>query len=142
MPDTLVSSLLPVVPYLKIPKDAEPYLEGLKCNHCGSIFTDKRIHCACCYSRNSLAPYTLSYTGKIHAFTVVERSFPKIKVPYVSVVVDMDGGGTIKGNLINVEPDPKKIQCGMQVEVIFEQAPYGDKEGNQYLIYLFQPVGH
>ena len=140
MLDNVARSLLPVVPYLKIPENGEPYLEGLKCNQCGSIFTDKRLHCACCCAKNSLSPFAISYTGKIHAFTVVERSFPKIKVPYVSVVVDMDGGGTIKGNLINIEPDPDKIHCGMKVDVVFEQAPYGDKEGNQYLIYLFQPV--
>ena len=45
----------------------------------------------------------------------------------------------MKGNLINVEPDPEKIQMGMPVEVIYEIAPRKDAEGNEYLTYYFQP---
>ena len=29
---------LPVVDYLKLPEGEDPYLEGHKCNECGSIF--------------------------------------------------------------------------------------------------------
>ena len=29
---------LPVVPYLKIPAEGEPYLEGYKCGACGATF--------------------------------------------------------------------------------------------------------
>ena len=58
---------------------------------------------------------------------------------YVSAVVDLDGGGTVKGNLINIEPTPEKIQMGMPVEVIFRVAPIKDREGNEYLTYYFQP---
>ena len=39
----------------------------------------------------------------------MHRSFPGIEVPYVSAIVDLEGGGTIKGNLINIEPDPEKL---------------------------------
>ena len=42
----------------------------------------------------------LSDNGKLHSFAVVYRSFPGIDVPYVSAIVDLEGGGTIKGNLI------------------------------------------
>ena len=54
-------------------------------------------------------------------------------------IVDLEGGGTVKGNLINVEPDPEKIQMGMPVEVVYEIAPRKDAEGNEYLTYYFQP---
>ena len=33
---------LPVVDYLKVPKDGDPYLEGHKCKNCGSIFLGER----------------------------------------------------------------------------------------------------
>ena len=58
----------------------------------------------------------------------------------MSAVVDLDGGGTVKGNLIGIEPDPKKIKMGMKVEVVYKIAPRKDKEGNEYLTYYFQPA--
>ncbi len=72
-------------------------------------------------------------------FCIVHRSFPGIDVPYVSAIVDLEGGGTVKGNLINVEPDPEKIKMGMPVEVVYKEAPRKDAEGNAYLTYYFQP---
>jgi uncharacterized OB-fold protein len=132
---------LPVVDYLKMPEGEAPYLEGLKCTNCAAIYTDKRYACAKCYQRNTLQPYRLSNTGTLVTYTIVERSFPGIKVPYISAIIDMDSGGTIKANLINIEPKPENIAFGMAVELLFEQAPYGDKEGNEYLMFYFQPAG-
>ena len=51
----------------------------------------------------------LSETGVLHSYAIVFRSFPGIDVPYISAIVDLDGGGTIKGNLINIDPDPDNI---------------------------------
>ncbi len=48
--------------------------------------------------------------------------------------------GTVKGNLINIEPDPEKIKMGMPVELIYEIAPRKDREGNEYLTYYFKPA--
>ena len=57
----------------------------------------------------------------------------------MSAIVDLEGGGTVKGNLINVEPDPEHVKLGMPVEVIYQIAPRKDAEGNEYLTYYFQP---
>ncbi len=57
----------------------------------------------------------------------------------MSAVVDLEGGGTVKGNLINIAPDPKSIEFGMPVETIYRVAPTKDREGNEYLSYYFQP---
>ena len=71
----------------------------------------------------------------------MHRSFPGIDVPYVSAIVDLDGGGTVKGNLIGVEPDPAKIPFGMAVEVVYDDAlGRKDADGNAYLAYFFRPV--
>jgi uncharacterized OB-fold protein len=84
----------------------------------------------------------LSHQGTLYTFTIVHRSFPGVAVPYVSAVVDLEGGGSIKGNLINVEPDPAHIKFGMPVEVVFGDAlGRKDAEGNSYLSYFFQPTG-
>ena len=55
--------------------------------------------------------------------------------------MDLDGGGTLKGNLINCEPDPEKIEFDMPVEVIFDDAlGRKDKDGNSYISYFFKPI--
>jgi uncharacterized OB-fold protein len=57
----------------------------------------------------------------------------------VSAIVDLEGGGTVKGNLIGIDPDPEKIKPGLPVEVIYKEAPTKDRDGNSYLAYYFQP---
>jgi len=131
---------LPAVPFLKIPESGEPYLEGHKCGSCGAIFIGKRDVCSKCAARDQMTPVTLSSSGKLYSYSIVHRSFPGIEVPYVSAIVDLDDGSTVKGNLINIEPDPDVIKFGMPVDVVFADAlGRKDKEGNSYLSYFFQP---
>ena len=111
---------LPVVEFLKIPETGDPYLEGHKCKKCSAVFPGERSICSKCGDHSGLEPFRLSNQGKLYVWSIVYRSFPGIDVPYVSAIVDLDGGGTVKGNLINVEPDPEKIEFGMPVEMVFE----------------------
>lgn len=131
---------LPVVDFLKIPDSGDPYLEGHKCKQCSAIFLGERAICSKCGDRSGLSPIQLSNQGHLYVYSIVHRSFPGIDVPYVSAIVDLEGGGTVKGNLINVEADPEKIQFGMPIEVVFDDAlGRKDKDGNSYLSYFFQP---
>jgi hypothetical protein len=133
---------LPVVEFLKLPKDGPPYLEGHKCQNCGAIFLGARSTCAKCASRDQMKAVRLANRGTLYAYSIVHRSFPGIDVPYVSAIVDLDGGGTVKGNLINVAPDPEAIRFGMPVEVVYKDAlGRKDKDGNSYVSYFFQPRG-
>ena len=132
---------LPVVDYLKLPENGDPFLEGHKCSKCGAIFLGERKVCSSCFSRDTLEAIKLNNTGKLYSYSIVCRSFPGIDVPYISAIVDLDGGGTIKGNLIDVEPDPEKIKFDMPVEVIFDDAlGRKDAEGNSYISYFFKPI--
>lgn len=131
---------LPVVPFLKIPETGDPYLEGVRCSACKAVFLGARDVCANCGARKQLEPLRLSNKGELYVFSITHRSFPGIETPYVSAVVDLDGGGTVKGNLIGIEPDPKKIKMGMRVDVVYQVAPRKDREGNEYLTYYFQPA--
>ena len=131
---------LPVVPWLKGAGTNDPYLEGQKCV-CGAIFLGERDNCSSCGARDQLTPTRLSNKGKLYVYSIVHRSFPGIEVPYISAIVDLDGGGTVKGNLINVEPDPEKIEFDMPVDVVFDDAlGRKDKDGNSYISYFFQPA--
>lgn len=132
---------LPVVPYLKIPEGGDPYLEGHKCGSCGATFLGERAVCSKCGARDQMSTVTLPNKGELYAYSIVHRSFPGIDVPYVSAVVDLEDGTAIKGNLIDVEPDPEKIPFGMPVEVVFDDAlGRKDKDGNSYLSYFFKPA--
>jgi uncharacterized OB-fold protein len=132
---------LPIVPYLKIPEQGDPHLEGHVCKKCDAVFLGERDTCSKCGTRGELEARRLSNRGQLYVYSIVYRSFPGVDVPYVSAVVDLDGGGTVKGNLIDVEPDPEKIEMGMPVEVVYKTAPRKDKEGNEYLTYYFRPCG-
>ena len=90
-------------------------------------------------ARQDRRPTKLSNEGTLYVYSIVHRSFPGIEVPYVSAIVDLDGGGTVKGNLIGVEPDPEKIKIGMPVEVVYKDAlGRKDREGNSYLSLLLR----
>ena len=131
---------LPVVDFLKIPDAGDPYLEGHRCSVCGAIFLGARDTCGKCATRGSLEPTKLSNQGTLYSYSIVFRSFPGIETPYVSAIVDLDGGGTVKGNLVDVEPDPQKIPFGMPIEVVYRDAlGRKDKDGNSYLSYFFKP---
>ncbi len=131
---------LPVVDYLKIPDEGDPYLEGHKCGKCDAIYLGEREICSKCGARDQMGTIKLSNQGNLYSYAIVHRSFPGIEVPYISAVVDLDDGATLKGNLINMDPDPEKIEFGMPIEVIFDDAlGRKDRDGNSYLSYFFQP---
>ena len=132
---------LPAVGYLKIPDDGDPYLEGHKCGNCGAVFLGERSVCSKCFSRDKMSAIKLEETGILHSFSVVYRSFQESMFLMYLQLVDLDGGGTVKGNLINIEPDPEKIDFGMKVKLTYQDAlGRKDKEGNSYLSYFFEPA--
>ena len=140
MAETSAKPPLPVVDFLKLPEGGAPYLEGHKCQSCGAVFLGERTICSKCGTRNQMKAVKLADTGTLCVYSIVHRSFPGIQVPYVSAIVDLEGGGTVKGNLTGVDPDPAKIKMGMPVRVVYKDAlGRKDKEGNSYLSYFFEP---
>lgn len=138
--ETRAAKPLPVVDFLKLPDEGDPYLEGHRCKNCSAVFLGARSACSKCGARDQMETIRLSNNGNLYVYCIVHRSFPGIEVPYVSAVVDLEGGGTLKGNLINVDPDPEKIEFGMPVEVVYKDAlGRKDREGNSYISYFFQP---
>jgi len=131
---------LPITSLLKIPDSGDPFLEGFKCKSCNAISLKPRLACAKCGSRDTVEPHRLSNKGTLHAYSIIFRAFPGIDVPFVSAVADLEGGGTIKTNLIGVDPDPEKIELGMDIQVVYEIASRKDAEGNEYLAYFIKPA--
>ena len=60
---------------------------------------------------------------EVRAFTIVSMAAPGIPVPFVAAVVDCDGT-SVRGNIINTEPDPEHVQLGMKVKLAtYRSAP-------------------
>ncbi|MDX2276875.1 MAG: OB-fold domain-containing protein [Hyphomonadaceae bacterium] len=128
-----------LAPYVKIGEDGAPYIEGLECEACGEIIVgDQRRSCPKCFAQGTLKARRLAQRGSLYAFTVVHRSFPGIETPFVSAIVDLEGGGVVKGNLIAI--DPKDVVFGMPVIVDFEQVEAGDAR-KAYVRHVFRPDG-
>jgi hypothetical protein len=125
---------------LKIPESGDPFLEASKCKSCGAITLKARMACAKCGGRNTFEPFRLSNKGTLHAYSIIYRAFPGIDVPFISAIADLEGGGTIKTNLIGIDPDPEKIQLGMNIDVVYEIASRKDAEGNEYMAYFVKPA--
>ena len=78
-------------------------------------------------------------TGTVRTFTIVHRAAPGVPTPYVSVVVNLDGGGVVKANLINVEPDPGSVHFGMRVKLTTYVAGVDD-DGTEAIAFAFEPA--
>ncbi len=115
-------------------------MEGYQCGACKATFLGTRQVCSKCGARDQMATKRLPNSGKLYSYSIVHRSFPGIAVPYISAIVDLDDGTAIKGNLIDIEPDPEKIAFDMPVDVVFADAlGRKDREGNSYISYFFKP---
>ena len=101
----------------------ENKLLGLKCKSCGTISATPRMVCRKCKSTD-LDIVQLKGTGKIRTFTAVyvaaEGREPEL--PYTILLVELDEGPWLMGNLDGIEPDKtsmdligKKVKMGVQV---------------------------
>ncbi|MBV1918069.1 MAG: OB-fold domain-containing protein [Sphingomonadaceae bacterium] len=85
--------------------------------------------------------YRAGNTGKLVTWSIVHRSYPGIEVPFVSAIVDLDDGLTLKANLTGC--DAEDLHEAMPVTLEFDDAGGAkDKEGNSFVAYHFvaQPI--
>lgn len=137
----LVPTGKPVVPYTIIDENGAPYLLGSRCKVCGAVHLGHFDNCPKCAAIDQLEEIRLAESGRLYNYTIVYRSLPGVTVPFISAVVDLDGGGTVRGNLLDVEPDPAKIAFGMPVKVVFRSAADAVSDGEGYISHFFVPAG-
>lgn len=128
-----MTTSVPIVSYLQL--DGEPHLVAHECTSCGALHLDRRQRCGRC-GDTRLSIRQLAPTGAIRTFTVVHRSAPDVEVPFTSVVVDLDGGGTVRGNLVEPLPHPSTITAGDRVRVV-ERIVGVDADGTEAVAYAF-----
>ncbi|MCF8105453.1 MAG: Zn-ribbon domain-containing OB-fold protein [Desulfohalobiaceae bacterium] len=80
-------------------------LLGLKCNQCGRVTCPPQMSCSSCSSYD-LEITQLSGKGKITTFTtiVVAPEGRETEAPYIIVVVELEEGPWIMGNLTDMDP--------------------------------------
>jgi uncharacterized protein len=127
---------LPYVGYLTLGDD--PHLVANECESCGALFFDRRNACANC-GRHEFRQRRLANEGVLRAFTIVHRATPDVTVPYVSGIVDLDGGGVVKANIVGIDPEPASVALGMKVRLT--TFPIGtDSDGTQAVSFGYQPA--
>ena len=126
-----------LVDYLVL-ADEGPHLVAKECTECGSLYFDRRNACGKCGKRE-FGEKRLADAGVLRAFTIVYRAAPGVPTPYVSAVVDLEGGGVVKSNLVEIDLDPDQIRLGMPVELTTFVAGTDD-DGTEAVAFGFRPV--
>ena len=132
-----MANKMSMVEYLVL-DDGDPHLVANVCTSCGAEYWDRRNACAKCGKRE-FTQQKLSNDGELVSFSIVHRAAPNVPTPYVSAVVHLNGGGAVKGNLLDVEPDPENVKLGMKVKLkTFVAAT--DDNGTEAIAFGFAPV--
>ena len=132
----------PIVPFLKL--EPKPHLVGIKCGKCGATYlSESRMACAKCFSTGPFSEVPLSDRGNVHVFSVVHQSFPGIKTPYITSIIDLTDGVSVRANLIDFPPeqaekDPQSL-FGLPVEMITESVGK-DREGHDVIRFCYRPT--
>jgi uncharacterized OB-fold protein len=132
-----MANQISMVEYLEL-SNGEPHLVANVCNECGATYWDRRNACAKC-GKTEFESRQLSNDGELVSFSIVHRAAPNVPTPYVSAVVHLDGGGAVKANLIDVDPDPEKVQLGMKVKLKTFVAGTDD-DGTEAVAFGFAPA--
>ncbi len=139
----------PIAPMLRLPTapGEKPYLVGYRCQACGATYIGEgRVACSKCTSTAPLQEVRLSDHGKLYVYSIVHQSVPGVPVPYVSAIVDLPEGVSVRCNLVDIEPDPAKLRFDMPVEMVTrkvrertEKTPEGTEETVDIIAFFFKP---
>jgi uncharacterized OB-fold protein len=132
-----ITAEIPLVDYLVLDDGDAPHLRARQCGGCGALYFDRRNGCARC-GGIAFASRALARIGSVRAFTIIHRAAPKVSTPFVSVIVDLDGGGVVKANLVQTPPVPESVPVGLRVELC--TFPAGrDDDGTTAVAFGFRP---
>jgi uncharacterized OB-fold protein len=126
---------VPLVDYLAL--EPEPHLLANECTSCGARFFDRRNACAACEGEE-FRRVPIATAGIVKAFTIVSLAAPGIPVPFVAAVIDCDGT-SVRGNLVDIEPDAGQLQLGMKVELTTTSVGV-DQQGTEAVGFGFRPM--
>lgn len=126
---------IPLVDYLELGE--RPHLVAHECTSCGARYFGRRNACAACFA-TGFRDVAVATEGVLRTFTIVSFAAKGVPVPFVAGVVDCDGT-SVRGNVINTDPDPEHVKLGMKLRL----ATYvvgTDDEGTEAIGYGFEPI--
>jgi uncharacterized OB-fold protein len=127
-------------PHIKFDAGGKPFIEAHRCRACGAMVAEVRLACPACSARDGFEAVHAKETGKLVAYSIVKRSYPGIPTPFVSAIVELDDGLTLKANLVGAGFEPEDITPNMKIRLQFNDAlGRTDKEGRAYVGYQFEP---
>ncbi|MGQ0464164.1 MAG: Zn-ribbon domain-containing OB-fold protein [Sporichthyaceae bacterium] len=132
-----MAGTMPAVDYLVL-DEGRPHLRAWFCTSCDASYFDRRNACARCFGED-FERRDLGTEGIVRAFTIVHRAAPGLAAPYTSVVVDLDGGGSVKANLLGVT-DPAAVTAQLKVRLVTFVAGTDD-DGVEAVAFGFEPIG-
>jgi uncharacterized OB-fold protein len=117
------------IPEPRLP-EAKPYWDGLRagrlmlpsCPTCGPFFYP-RPFCPRCHT-SGVTWVQASGRGTLYSFAIAHQTFQPgftVATPCVLALIELEEGPRLLSNLVEVEPDPRALRCGMPVEVVFER---------------------
>jgi len=131
-----VTAPRPGHPAIRLDAAGKPSIEGFRCGDCGAVLPEATLACRACASRTPPAPVHIGERGRLWTWTVVHRSYPGVAVPFVSAIVDMDDGLTLKGTVIGV--DDAALRQGLPLRLVFDDAGGAhDKDGAGWVGFHF-----
>ena len=138
-----------IIELLRLPQSTgeKPYLVGYRCKKCNAAYLGEgRVACSKCTADGHIEEIKLSDRGTLYVYSIVHQSVPGVPVPYVSAIVDLPEGVSVRCNLVDVEPDPAKLTFGMPVEMVTrkvrerkEKNAEGAEETIDIIAFFFRP---
>jgi len=104
-------------------------LLGLKCQECGTVTVPPKMVCRQCAGPN-MEVVELKGKGKIQTFTTcnVAPEGREDEVPYIILLVELDEGPWIMGNLTGIDPATATVELiGKRVKMGDSKVFKGDK---------------
>ena len=121
---------------VRVGADGSRWIEGLRCPDCRAVVAERAMACPSCGGRRPLEPVRAGPAGTLYSWAIIHRSYPGIAVPFISAIVDLDGGLTIKGTLRGIAP--AALRAGMKVRAEMDDAGGAvDKDGTPYVGFHF-----
>ena len=108
--------------------ESKHYWDGTKqgelriqaCNTCEQNYFPPRPFCPKCSSRD-VKVVKASGKGKLYSYIINHLPSPGFTPPFTVAIVELDEGVRLMTNLVDIEPDPEKLELDMPLEVTFEK---------------------
>ena len=108
--------------------DTPHYWDGAKqgelripaCNSCSENYFPPRPFCPKCGSRD-VKVVKASGKGRLYSYIINHLPSPGYTPPFTVAIVELEEGVRLMTNLLDVEPDPDKLELDMPLEVTFEK---------------------